>query len=81
MIRAVLVGYSTTEWKLFRQPQWMAEVRRNPQDAGLPKRYFDIEETSYREVLDRWKADGVGSDLDLALKLLSQFGVSEVTRP
>jgi hypothetical protein len=78
MTRAVLVGYSTTDWKLYRQPQWMAEVRRNPEGALLPKRYFDLEETAYRQALDRWAE--AGSSLEAAVGLLAQVGAIEITR-
>ena len=80
MIRAVLVGYSESRWQLFRQPQWMAEVRRNPQSATLPKRYFDIDEAAYRQVIDDWEPQGAGSSVETALEILGRFGASEVTR-
>jgi hypothetical protein len=80
MIRAVLVGYSIADWKLVRQPQWMAEVRRNPQSSQLTKRYFDLEETAYRRVLDRWDQEGAGSSLETAVRLLDEFGAIEIIR-
>ena len=78
MIRAVLVGYSATEWKLFRQPQWMAEVRRNPGSATFPKRYFDIEESGLRKAGEDW--ENQGSSIESALALLTSLGAVEVVR-
>ncbi len=80
MTRAVLVGYSSTHWKLYRQPQWMAEVRRDPQAAMLPKRYFDLEEEAYRQAHDRWQDAGAGASLGAALELLGELGATEMTR-
>ncbi len=80
MIRIVLVGLTATDWKLFRQPQWMAEVRREPQSASLPKRYFDINEDAYRQALDGWDTENAGSSCEAAVGFLDQLGATEIVR-
>jgi hypothetical protein len=80
MIRVVLVGYSETQWKLFRQPQWMAEVRRDPQASTLPKRYFDIEEAAYKQALDGWNNQNAGSHCVTAVEFLTKLGAIEIVR-
>ena len=74
MIRAVLVGWSNTDWRLYRQSQWMAEVRRTPEASALPRRHFDIEESAFSEALEVWRSDGAGSSLEAALVLLTARG-------
>ncbi len=81
MVRAVLVGHSPGDWRLYRQPQWMAEVRRDPASALLIKHYFDLEETAYRAALDRWTVSGAATGLDHALVLLGELGAREIRRP
>jgi hypothetical protein len=79
MTRAVLVGEPTGRWKLYRQAQWMPEVRRNPAAATWPKRYFDLEESAYLEALANWE-DAAGS-LEAALERLQTLGANEIIRP
>jgi hypothetical protein len=79
MIRAVLVGWSDTDWKLYRQSRWMAEVRRTPEASSLPRRHFDIEESAFSGALEAWKRDEGGSDLEAALDLLRRLGALEIT--
>jgi hypothetical protein len=80
MIRAVLVGWAVDDWRLYRQPQWMAEVRRSPESAQLPRHHFDIEDDAFRVALERWAAQGA-SDLQAATELLAALGAVEVVRP
>ena len=42
MIRIVLVGWAENDWRAFRQPQWMAQVRETAEAASLPRLHFDI---------------------------------------
>ncbi len=52
MIRAVLVGPHEGTWRLYRQPQWMAEVRRDPSATARPRRIFDIEDDAFPLALE-----------------------------
>jgi hypothetical protein len=81
MIRVVLVGRSDTDWRLYRQPQWMAEVRRSPDAALLPRRHYDIEDSAMEEALAIWDRVGSGSSLEAASGLLTRLGASEITPP
>jgi hypothetical protein len=81
MIRAVLVGWSDDDWRLYRQPQWMAEVRRSPEASALPRRHFDIEDGDYSRVLAAWAPGSTGSSLADALEVLGRFGAVEIARP
>ena len=81
MIRAALVGLSEDDWRLYRQPAWMAEVRRSPGLATLPRRHFDVDEPAYRQILDAWPDEGAVSGLGSALAILARFGATEVLGP
>ncbi len=81
MIRAVLVGWKDGDWRLFRQPQWMAEVRRAPEASTRPRRHFDIEEDAFGAVLEAWTVEDGGASLEAATGLLGRFGAVEVTGP
>lgn len=76
-MRIVLVGQSEGDWRTYRQPRWMGEVRKSPELIALPRRYFDIDEAGYRAYLDE---DQGGSDLPTALARLARHGASEVAR-
>jgi hypothetical protein len=78
MVRAVLVGRSESSWELYRQPQWMAEVRRDPSASELPRRHFDLEETAFARALEIWGREAAGSSLDSALATLNELGAVEV---
>ncbi len=80
MIRVVLVGRADGRWQLYRQPQWMAEVRRDPTAAGLPRRHFDVPEDAHPLVLKAWDEVGAGANLEPALGLLEHHGAVEVHR-
>ena len=81
MIRVVLVGRPNGLWQLYRQPQWMAEVRRDPTAAGLPRRHFDVPEAAYPLVLKAWDETGAGAGLEAALGLLGRHRAVEVRQP
>jgi len=81
MIRAVLVGWTTENWRLYRQPQWMAEVRRNPEVTSLPRHHFDIGDDDFDFVLDAWTRKGAGTSLEAARTLLTRFGAVEIAGP
>jgi len=80
MVRVVLVGWSDGDWKLYRQPQWMAEVRRDPTASTLPRRHFDLEESAFQQALKAWDREGAGSSLQLALEFLGRLGGVEALR-
>jgi len=78
VIRAVLVGPPGGPWRLFRQPQWMAEVRRDPAAAGLPRHHFDIEESAFGEALETLRRSDAGLD---PFAVLDRLGAVAVVRP
>ncbi len=76
MIRIVLAGWSDGDWRVYRQPQWMAQVRLAPEAATLPRVNFDIDEAEYVAALAGWDGSSRGSALDL----LERHGAREVRR-
>jgi hypothetical protein len=76
VIRIVLAGWADDEWRPYRQPQWMAQVRQSPESARLPRLHFDIDEDAYTSALAEWD----GSSREAAVALLLQFGAVEVRR-
>ena len=78
MIRVVLVEWSGKDWRIFRQEQWMAEVRRNPSAAGLTRIHFDVDEDSYRGVCETWDRGAHGSSRQSAVDRLLQSGAVEI---
>ena len=81
MIRAVLVGPFDGGWRLYRQQQWMAEVRRDPTAADRPRHYFDVEETAYTQALDALgHSEADPPDLD-PFAILERLGAIAVARP
>jgi len=57
MVRSVLVRDPAGRWRLFRQQQWMAEIRRNVEAASWTKFHLDIDEPIYLQLLkseDQW---------------------------
>lgn len=78
MIRVVLFARADDDWRLERQAQWMAHVRRQPEAAGWTKHHFDIEEDAYTTCLLEWPAREAGRSLDAARACLDEFGAVEV---
>lgn len=76
MIRIVLAGWADDDWRVYRQPQWMAQVRESPAAANLPRLHFDIEEAAYQAALATWD----GSSRATAVGLLHGLGGVEVRR-
>ena len=64
MIRAVLVGRAEGDWRLYRQPQWMAEVRRSPDATRLPRKHYDIDEPAFATIVETWEREGAGARPD-----------------
>ena len=81
MVRAVLVGWADNDWRLYRQPQWMAEVRRSPEASSLPRRHFDVEETAFRQAVEAWEVERAGSTLSNSIALLERLGATEISLP
>ena len=57
MVRSVLVHDPAGRWRLFRQQQWMAEVRRNIEAFSWTKFHLDVDEPVYLQLLkseDQW---------------------------
>ena len=81
MIRVVLVGWSSQDWRVYRQAQWMAEVRRSPEAGQLPRHHFDIGEDGYRLALSAWNDEGAAASFEAAASLLRRQGASEVMPP
>lgn len=80
MIRAVLARDPDYGWKLFRQPQWMAIVRRQTAAAQWDRSFWDIPDQDFAkflELLPDWK-DFDRTDLE---KQLQTLGVSPVMTP
>ena len=80
-MRIVLVSRAAGNWRTYRQPQWMGEVRRDPDAAALPRRHFDVEEDAYRACLDEWDRAGAGASEAAALACLARHGAAEVAGP
>ena len=79
-MRIVLVGWEDQDWRIYRQPQWMGELRAHPEAASMPRRHFDIEEEVYRDLLDRWGPGGLGASPESAASALHAAGAVEVMR-
>ncbi len=80
-MRIVLVGRSAGDWRTYRQPQWIGEVRRDPVASALPRRHFDIEEVAYRACLDEWQLRDAGASEASALDCLARHGAIAVAGP
>ena len=76
MIRIVLAGWADDDWRAYRQPQWMAQVRVAPEVASLPRLHFDIEEAAYTTALAGWD----GSSRAAAVEVVAGLGAVEVRR-
>lgn len=76
MIRIVLAGWADNNWRVYRQPQWMAQVRDAPEAASLRRLHFDIEEDAYETALAGWD----GSSRAAAVGVLCGLGAVEVRR-
>ncbi len=80
MIRIVLAGLSDDNWRIFRQTQWMGEVRKSPELATCPRLHFDIDEPAYEDLVRDWVAIGAGASRQAAVaRLLAALAV-EVRR-
>jgi hypothetical protein len=80
MIRIVLVGWAIDDWRLYRQPQWMAQVRDDPQVASYPRLHFDLAEETYQRLLNEWATSQAKSSREAAEALLTERGAVEVRR-
>jgi hypothetical protein len=80
MIRVVLVGWEQGDWRTYRQPQWIGEVRRDPAASGRPRLHFDIDEDAYKACLAEWGRSGAGASREAALAALARHGAAEVAR-
>jgi len=76
MIRIVLAGWADDDWRVYRQPQWMAQVRDSPEAAILPRVHFDIDENAYKTAIAQWE----GTSREAALGVLTELGAEEVRR-
>jgi len=81
MIRAVLVGWSEADWRVYRQPQWIAEVRRSPAASALPRRHFDVDEDAYAAALEAWSTAAAGAGEAAAVGYLVGLGAVEIAGP
>jgi hypothetical protein len=80
-VRIVLAAEHGDDWRTYRQPQWIGLVRGRPDAAGWPRHHFDVDETAYLALLERWNRDRLGGSLDSALAALRQAGVAEIAGP
>jgi hypothetical protein len=80
MIRIVLVSWGEDDWRIYRQSQWIGEVRRRPEAATRPRRHFDIAEGAFKVCLDEWAHAGAGASRQAALDCLDRHGAVEVHR-
>ena len=76
MIRVVLAGWADDDWRPYRQPQWMAQVRQSPEAARLPRVHFDIAEAAYEAALAAWD----GTRRESAVAALTSRGAMEILR-
>ncbi len=81
MIRVVLVGPIEGAWRLSRQPQWMAEVRRDPSATGRPRRTFDLPESRFAEALAAIGGVEPGSAGVDPVAILEGLGALAITGP
>jgi len=79
-MRIVLVGWAEGDWRTYRQPQWMGEVRADPSATARPRRHFDLDESGYAACLADWKGGTAGTSLQAALATLARHGAVEVVR-
>ena len=80
MIRVVLAGWKEDDWRIYRQSQWMGEVRRDPSAASLPRHQFDIGEDAYSTALADWERARAGASRETARDYLARFGAVEILR-
>jgi hypothetical protein len=80
-VRIVLASENGHDWRTYRQPQWIGLVRGRPDAAGWPRHHFDVDETAYRPLLERWDRDRLGGSLDSALAALRLAGATEIVGP
>ena len=80
MTRLVLVGWANHDWRIYRQQQWMAEVRRHPEATQFPRRHFDIEDSAFNVVQGLWSLDEAKTSEPAATALLASHGAIEVLR-
>jgi hypothetical protein len=78
MVRAVVVEWSEGDCRLYRQPHWMAEVRRSPEATQFPRLHFDLEEAEFEQALAAWRREGANTSKDAALGLLRRLGAREI---
>lgn len=80
MIRIVLAGARDDDWRFYRQPQWMAQVREAPEAATWPRLHFDIAEDAYKLALEDWTSAESPRNREAALAVLERRGAVEVRR-
>jgi len=80
MIRIVLAGLADDHWRLYRQTQWMGEVRDSPELATRPRLHFDIEEYAYKAALQDWDSARAFLSRETALHRLQAAQAVEVRR-
>ncbi|RLT12199.1 MAG: hypothetical protein DWI24_06240 [Planctomycetota bacterium] len=80
MIRALLVRNSTGDWRLYRQSQWMSEIRRNLEAAGCLKVHFDIEEPGFLTLLNS-PEHRAGFDAERLAGMIQDLGGKLITIP
>jgi hypothetical protein len=78
MVRVALVEWSEKDWRIFRQEQWMAEVRRDPSASGLARINFDLDANAYSELVETWTRGAHGSSRRSAVERLLRSGAVEV---
>ncbi|HEX8201116.1 MAG TPA: hypothetical protein VF590_11555 [Isosphaeraceae bacterium] len=81
MLRVVLVGWAEDDWRIYRQLQWIGQVRRRPDAATRPRRHFDIAEEAYQACRDEWTQGAAGASAGAALDCLARHGAVEVRLP
>ena len=80
MIRIVFVGWKDNDWRLYRQPQWMAQVRETPEAATDERLHFDIDENAFKAALAEWNQAGGRSSRESAIEAIRRHGAVEVRR-
>lgn len=80
MIRIVLVGWADDDWRVFRQAQWMGQVRETPEAASKPRLFFDIDEAAYAQARGEFERSTARLGRAEAIACLVGLGATEVRR-
>lgn len=78
-IRVVLAGWAEDDWRLHRQLEWVAHVRRRPEASAWPRTHFDLPEEAYPALAAEWSRLGLGRSREAAVEALTGRGAVPIT--